>query len=147
MVARDPSRLGQFTMGYGRLGVYHPQGERRFKSLARDVTWRVAVFQDRDTYTGIREPSYPITRTIKGVFEERAGELVPLPSGYAGHGGAVIHVFDAVKSLDQILLPESNRYYRVGYVKPDYRYDHRRGLTTFNWRVCDLDYLEMYVEG
>ena len=149
MSSRDPSRLGQFKLGYSRLGVYDTRRgtETSLLRLARTVTWRVAVFQHRDTYTGHREATYPITHSIKGVFEEQGGELMPLPSGFVQNGDAVVRVMDGVKALDQILLPESNRYYQVQYVQPFYEYSAEGDMTTFLFRICDLNYLGLYIEG
>jgi len=122
--------------------------EQLFRSIARDVTWRVAnINVARDTTTGHRVPDYSLTHDIYAVFEERGGQLVPLPAGFVQKGDAVLHCFDGVKSLDQIYLPESQRYYEVGFVYPLYEYLPQEDTTNFCYRTCDLFFLELYQEA
>lgn len=148
MPSRDPSRLGQFDLGYSRLGVYrNDYWEPYFKPHARTVTWRVAnINVDRDATTGHRTPTYTLTHSIKGVFEERGGDLLPLPSGYVQRGDAVFRCFDNIRSIDQIYLPESQRFFEVGYVTPIYEYLPEQDVTSFCYRICDLHYLPLFKE-
>lgn len=121
--------------------------ENFFRTIAREVTWRVAnINVDRDTTTGHRVPDYSVTHLIRGVFEERGGQLVPLPLGFVQGGNAVLHVFDNVRPLDQIYLPESQRFYEVDYVYPMYEYLASEDVTNFKYRTCDLYYLPLFVE-
>lgn len=115
--------------------------EQLFRTIARDVIWRVAnINVARDATTGHRVPDYTITHEIKGVFEERGGQLLPLPAGFVQRGDAVLYCFDNVVPLDQIYMPENQRFYTVGYVYPMYEYLAHEDVTNFKYRVCDLFY-------
>lgn len=121
--------------------------EQLFRTIARDVTWRVAnINVARDTTTGHRTPDYSLTHSIKGVFEERGGQLIAMPPGFVQRGDAVFSCFDNVVPLDQLYLPESQRFYEVDYVYPMYEYLAHEDETSFKYRVCDMTYLPLFIE-
>lgn len=149
MVSRDPCRLGEFELGYARLGVYHAgYWELMMKPHAGTVTWRVAnINVDRDTTTGHRVPDYSLTHSIKGVFEDVGGTLLPLPPGFTQTGDAVFRCMDGIRALDQIYRPENQRFYEVGYVHEHYEYLEQQDVQSFCYRIGDLTYLPLFKEG
>jgi hypothetical protein len=150
IVAKNPSRIGEFTVGSARAGMYDPRPwENQLIALSQAVTWKVAnINVTRDSVTGKRDTDYSLTHSIRGVFEERGGDLVALPAGFVQRGDAVFTCFDGVRELDRILIPESGRLYQVGHTEAKYETlkDTDRSRS-FCYRVCDLHFLAFIREG
>lgn len=142
LIARDPSRLGRFTLGYSRLGTYTSRWEDGINRLSQSVTWRVANWHTaRDSVTGWRRPDYSLTHSIKMVLVEKGGSLPGFAAGVAIRQNAVGLCMDGVWVLDQIKF--KSKIFEVDS-PPETHYDPEGG---FAYRVVQLTRTDLFREG
>jgi len=148
IVAYYPSRLGQFTLGHSRLGVYTAKHEEVLLKIGKTVTWRVANHHvTRNTTTGVRRPSYSLTHSTVMHIVERGGRLPSFASGVAITQDAVGITLDNMQILDQ--SKDGDKIYEV-YEPPEDRYDlnvDSASSRSFAFRVVALQRTDLFREG
>jgi len=145
MPARDPAIVGECKVGFFRVGVKTPRWEQLIQRLGRvgseRVTRRRKTLLDRDLETGWFNYEWS-DDTVDGVLLERGSRMRGLPAGVVVNLDAALWCLNGFEPGWQVYDPVTQKYYEVKTVV-EYR-DHEKG--GFAYRVCQLSYLDLYVE-
>ncbi len=98
----DPHRIGEFRVGFSRIGVFEPIFEGFIASGATvEVTRRRRVVSETsDLYTGHPNVSY-VEETIDAVVQFTTSGRVDLGIGASGQIEGIIMTADSLRMLDQ----------------------------------------------
>lgn len=116
----DQHRIGEYRIGYSRIGVVNPIFERKIeRGLTVEVTRRKRIVgTSRDSVTGAPDITWEES-TIDVILTFGPSDELDLPAGGVGVLDGVIETVDPLELEDRFVFKKT-RYKVVGPMQPDY---------------------------